>query len=200
MSGFTRRHLMGRGLAGAGALAVPGALAVAEAAHAQGDAQTEALERLIELEQAAELGYSLAAEEGDLETGTKALFEELSIHCRDRDGALSEAVDQLLVDPPEKSSDQEDYESLDDLDPTADEKDLLEFLIGLEEELITAYEEEEPQLDAPDLIRTAAQIAASHAQALVALRLIAAGAEQFDPGLPARSASATATEEEDSDS
>ncbi len=109
-------------------------------------------------------------------------------------------MDQLLVDPPDKSSDQEDYESLADFDPAAQEKDLLAFLIGLEEELIAAYEEEEPELEEPDLVRSAAQVGASHAQALVALRLLAGESEQVLTELPERSTSATATEEEDSDS
>ena len=53
------------------------------------------------------------------------------------------------------------------------EKQLLEFMIGLEEELITAYRELTPDLEAPDLVRTAAQIGAAHAQMLVALRVLA---------------------------
>ena len=39
--------------------------------------------------------------------------------------------------------------------------------------MIAAYEEEQAELDEPDLVRSAAQMAASHAQALVALRLLA---------------------------
>ena len=109
-------------------------------------------------------------------------------------------MDQLLVDPPDKSSDQEDYESLEDLDPAAPEEDLLAFLIGLEEELIAAYEEDEPELDDPDLVRTAAQVAASHAQALVALRLLAGDSEQTLTEIPERPTSATDSEEEDSES
>lgn len=199
MTGLTRRSLIGRGLAGAGALAVPGSLIAAEVANAQADDQTEALERLVVLEQAAELAYSLAAEESDASAEAKMLFEELSIHSDDRGAALSEAMEQLLVDPPEKSSDLENYESLEDFDPAASEEDVLAFLAGLEEQLVAAYEEEEPELDEPDLARTAAQVAASHAQALVALRLLA-GERSGVTELPERSTSATASEEEDSDS
>ena len=103
MSPLTRRSLMGRGLAGAGALALPGSLVAAATAHAQqADAETDALERLVVLEQAAELAYSLAAEEGDLDSDAQTLFEELSIHSGDRATAFSEAMDQLLVDPPSR--------------------------------------------------------------------------------------------------
>jgi hypothetical protein len=201
MTGFTRRRLIGRGLAGAGALAVPSTLVGAEVAIAQEDDQTDALEVVIELEQAAELAYSLAADEGDIEAEAKALFEELSIHSGDRDTAFSEAMDQLLVDPPGKSSDQEDYDSLADFDPAAAEADLLTSLIGLEEELIAAYEDSQEDLDEPDLVRSAAQAAASHAQALVALRLLLPDAdEQALSELPQRSTSATDSEPEDTES
>ena len=199
MTGFTRRSLMGRSIAGAGAVALPGSLISAATASAQANAQTEALERLIVLEQAAELAYSVAAEESDADAEATALFEDLAIHSEDRDTALSEAMDQLLVDPPEKSSDLENYESLEDFDPAASEGEVLAFLISLEEELIGAYEEEEPELDEPDLVRTAAQVAASHAQTLVALRLLA-GIKSGVTKLPERSTSATASEEEDSES
>jgi len=190
---------MGRGFAGAGALAIPGSLVAAQTASAQADDQTDALESLIELEQAAELAYSLAAEEGDLDPEATTLFEELSLHSDDRGTALSEAIDQLLVDPPEKSSDAADYESLDDFDPAGSQNDLVAFLIDLELELIEAYEENEPELEEPDLARTAAQVAASHAQALVALRLLA-GETRGVTELPPPSTSATDSSEEESGS
>jgi len=202
MSAISRRTLVGRGLAGAGAAALPGSLiaaATAQAQNAEGDAQTDALERLIVLEQAAELAYSLAAEEGDVPAQAKSLFEELSIHAEDHATAFSEAMDQLVVDPPEADSDPEEYESLDGFDPAADENDLLEFLIDLELGLIEAYEEDQADLDEPDLARSAAQIAASHAQALVALRLLAGGKGSLTK-LPDPSTSATASEDDDSGS
>jgi hypothetical protein len=46
-------------------------------------------------------------------------------------------------------------------------------MIGLEEELIKVYEDETPTLEADDLVRSAAQIGAAHAQMLVALHLLA---------------------------
>lgn len=199
MSGFTRRSLMGRCLASAGALTLPGSLVAAETANAQADDQTEALERLIVGEQAAELAYSLAAEEGDLDAQASMLFEELSLHSEDRGDALSEAMDQLLVDPPDKSSDPDEYDSLDDFVPAGSQADLLAFMTEQELELISAYEEEVPELDEPDLARTAAQAAASHAQALVALRLLAKETGSVTE-LPAPSTSATDSVEEDSDS
>jgi len=200
MTGFTRRSLMGRGLAGAGAIAVPGSLVAATTASAQVDDQTEALERLVILEQAAELAFSLAAEEGDLDNEAVTLFEELSIHAGDHAAALSEAMDQLLVDPPESESDPEEYDSLgEDFDPAGSQDDLVAFMIDLELDLIAAYEEDEPELEEPDLARTAAQVAASHAQALVALRLLA-GENKDLTELPDPSTSATDSDEEDSDS
>lgn len=175
MTGISRRALIGRGIAGAGALAVPGSLVAAATAQAQEDGQTDALGRLATLEQAAELGYSVAAEDGDLDAGAQKLFEEYSLHSGDHETAFSEALDQLAVDAPEASSDTADYPSLEDndFDPQASQDDLLSFFIDRENELIEAYEENEPDLDDPDLIRTAAQVAAAHAQQLVALRVLA---------------------------
>jgi len=197
MRPLTRRSLIGRGLAGAGAFALPGSLVAAATAQAQADAETDALERLVEIEQARELAYSLAAEEGKLDSDAQALFEELSIHSQDRATAFVEALDQLLVEAPESSSDTEDYDSLSDFEPASSQKDLLAFMIELELDAIAAYEEDESELDEPDLVRSAAQMAASHAQALVALRLLTDGKD--DPTkLPG--ASTSATEEEDSDS
>lgn len=203
MSAISRRALLGRGLAGAGAVAVPTTLIAAATAHAQGGEttdETDALERLIVLEQAAELGYSLAAEEGDLSPDAQSLFEELSLHAGDHATAFSEAMDQLLVDPPNDSSDPDDYDTLkDDFDPSADEKDLLAFFVELQLGLIEAYETDQADLDEPDLIRSAAQVAASHAQALVALRLLS-GEKGLLTELPDPSTSATDSEDEDSGS
>jgi hypothetical protein len=186
---------MGRGLAGAGAFALPASLvaaATAQAQDAEGDAQTDALGRLVILEQAAELAYSIAAEDGDVSSDATSLFKELSIHAGDHATAFGEAMDQLLVDPPEADSDPDEYDSLKDFDPKADEKDLLAFLIDLQLDLIEAYEEDQADLDEPDLVRSAAQVAASHAQALVALRLLA-GVKSGLTKLPAASTSATAS-------
>lgn len=199
MTRLTRRSLMGRGLTGTGALALPGSLIAAATAKAQSDAQSDVLERLVELEQAAELGYSLAAEEGDLDSEVKSLFEVFSIHSGDRATAFSEALDQLVVDAPEPSSDPADYESLSDFEPATPQDDVLAFMIKLELELIAAYEEGEPELDEADLVRSAAQMAASHAQALVALRI--AAKEKGDlTALPDPSTSATDSAPADSES
>ena len=200
MTALTRRALLGRGVAGAGTLAVPGSLVAAAAAHAQSTAETDALERLVTLEQAAELAFSLAAEEPNLSNDAKGLFEELSLHAEDRATALGEAMDQLLVDPPEADSDPEEYESLNNFDPSADEQDLLAFFIKLESDLVAAYEEEVPELDEVDLVRTGAQIGASHAQALVALRLLTDDKDVDLTELPQRSSSATDSDADDSDS
>ena len=202
MSAISRRALIGRGLAGAGAAALPATLIGAATAQAQSGEttdETDALERLIILEQAAELAFSLAAEEGNLSSETKSLFEELSLHAGDHATAFSEAMDQLLLDPPEDESDPDEYESLKDFDPSADEKDLLAFFTDLELGLIEAYEEDQADLEEADLVRSAAQVAASHAQALVALRLLAGGKGVLTE-LPPPSTSATDSEDDDSSS
>ena len=123
------------------------------------------------MERAAELAYSLAAEEAKLKTGVKDAFELFQTHCDDHATALSEALDQLGVDPPEAHSDPADYDRLADFDPKAKEPELLDFMVSLEEELVAVYEDAQSALEAEDLVRTAAQIGAAHAQMLVALRL-----------------------------
>ncbi len=180
----TRRQLLGRGIGIAGATAIPASLIPATTALAQASDETDALEPVVELEQAAELAYSLAAEDGDLKGEALTTFELFSAHCGDHATALSEALDQLGVDPPEVQSDPAEYESLADFDVDAPEKRLLEFMIGLEEELITAYRELTPDLEAPDLVRTAAQVGAAHAQMLVALRVLAGAPDATLTGLP----------------
>jgi rubrerythrin len=168
----TRRQLLGRGFVVAGTATVPSAL-LASPALAQESDETDALERIVILEQAAELAYSLAAAEAKLRTGVKEAFELFSKHCGEHDTALSEALDQLGVDPPEAQSDPADYERLADFDPKAEDPKLLEFMLKLEEELVAVYEDAQSALEEEDLVRSAAQIGASHAQMLVALRLLA---------------------------
>lgn len=169
----TRRQLLGRGLVVAGAAGVPGSLLAAAPALAQESDETDTLERIVILEQAAELAYSLAAEGGTLRAGaiTKRMFELFSKHCDDHDTALSEALDQLGVDPPEAESDPDGYDRLADFDPKAEESKLLVFMIRLEEELVAVCADAQSALEAEDLVRSAAQIGAAHAQMLVALRL-----------------------------
>ena len=191
MSAFTRRLLLGRGFAAAAGAAVPASLLAAPAASAQATDETDALELLVDLEQAAELAFSLAAEEGDVDPEAKRLFEELSIHAGDHATAFAEAMDQLLVEPPEDSSDPDDYESLEGFDPAAAQDDLLAFLVDVELGLIEAYESEVAVLDEPDLLRSASQVAASHAQALVALRLLLGNRDVVSTELPEPAQSST---------
>jgi Ferritin-like domain len=180
---ITRRQFLGRGAGIVGAAAVPASM-IPATALAQASDETDALEPVVELEQATELAYSLAAEDGDLKGEAQNAFELFTAHCGDHAVALSEALDQLGVDPPEAQSDPAEYESLADFDPKAPEKQQLEFMIGIEEELITAYRELTPDLEAPDLVRTAAQVAAAHAQMLVALRVLAGEPEARLTELP----------------
>ncbi len=189
MTPVTRRTLIGRGLLGAGAVAIPGSLVAAATAQAQ-----ERREHRSDRRPGAPHHPRAGGRAGLLprRRGRRRLARMPRRSSRssrstpeDHATAFSEAMDQLLVDPPEADSDPDEYESLEDFDPAADEKDLLAFLIDLELGLIEAYEEDEPDLEDADLVRTAAQVAGSHAQALVALRL--AGRRQGPADQAARS-------------
>ncbi len=191
MSGTTRRQLLARGAALTAAGAVPAGL-LATPALAQADDQTEALERLIELEQAAELAYSLTEQDkgitGNISKLAEAFRTQESAHAK----AFSSAVDQLGVEAAEGSDDPASYDSLDGLEAARSADARLDFLIGLEEGLVSAYEDETINLEATDLFRTAAQVAANHAQHLVALRLARGDAPASAARLPAASTSAPA--------
>ena len=168
----TRRELLARGGVAAGAAVVPAALLAAPALAQETD-ETGTLETLVELEQGAELAYSLAAERL---TGAEAkLLNQLGGHAAEHVTALSEALDQLAVDPPDASEDPATYDVLggfDDRSPTADQ---LAFFAELELELVRAYEDATPRLESSDLVITGAQVGAAHAQAWAALRLAAGG-------------------------
>jgi hypothetical protein len=169
-SGTTRRELLIRGGVAAGTATLPAAI-LAAPAQAQETEQTDALESVVELEQAAELAYSLAAEELAGEAGD--LLKDLGTHAGEHATALGEAIDQLGVEPPSASQDPASYPSLERFDEKAGEKEQLAFFIGLEEDLIAAYEETVADLEAADLSVTYAQISAAHGQAWIALKLAA---------------------------
>lgn len=195
MRPFTRRRLLGS----AAVASVPAALGGVSPAFAQETDETDTLSDLIELEQAMELAYSLAAEDGQLSPEAKTAFEEYGLFCGEHATAFDEALDQLAVDGPKSSDEIDDYDSLEGFDPEAEEKNLVEFMTGLEEDIIAAYEEQVPEIEQADLQRSIAQVAASHAQVLVGLRLLA-GTKGDLTELPPASTSATASEPEDSDS
>jgi Ferritin-like domain len=182
--GTTRRELLGRGAGIAGVAALPASLLAAPLALAQESDETDALERIIGLEQAAELAYSLAAEDGNLKANVTDAFERFSTHCGEHATALSEALDQLGVDPPDAGSAPADYERLADFDASAPQKQQLRFMTDLEEELIQVYQDEIEALEAEDLVRSAAQIGASHAQMWVELRTLADGRPPAPDDLP----------------
>lgn len=168
----TRRELLARGGVAAGAAVLPAALLAAPALAQETD-ETDALEALVELEQAAELAYSLAAERL---TGADAkLVGQLGGHAAEHVTALSEALDQLAVDPPDASEDPATYDALNGFDDRAPAPDQLAFFAGLELELVRAYEEATARLESPDLVITGAQVGAAHAQAWTALRLAGGG-------------------------
>ena len=172
MIGPTRRELLARGGVAAGAAVLPAALLAAPALAQESD-ETDALESLVELEQAAELAYSLAAESA---TGADArLLTELGGHAAEHATALSEALDQLAVDPPDASEDPATYDSLKGFDAKTGRPGQLAFFGALELDIVRAYEDATPRLESPDLVVTGAQVAAAHAQAWVALRLAAGG-------------------------
>jgi hypothetical protein len=170
----TRRQFLGRGLGAAGAATLPASLVAAAPALAQATDETDALERIVEVELAAELAYSLAVEDGDLDPDANEAFETFGGFCGEHATALSEAIDQLGVDPPEAQSDPAGYEALGDFDARAPQKEQIDFMLALEEDLVRIYAEENANLEAEDLVRSAAQIAASHAQVRVALEDLAA--------------------------
>jgi hypothetical protein len=165
----TRRQLLGRGLGAAGVIAIPSSLLGATPALAQQSDETDALERIVELELAAELAYSLAVEDGDLDPDARDAFERFGGFCGEHATALSKAIDQLDVEPPDAQSDPADYEALADFDARAPQNRQIEFMLGLEDDLVQIYADENANLEAPDLVRSAAEIAASHAQVRVAL-------------------------------
>lgn len=180
----TRRQLLVRGAGAASAAVLPAALLAAPPAFAKEGAETDELTLLIELEQGSSLAYETALESKDLGSEATKLLEQLHGHEAAHTTALSAAIDQLTVDPPEASSDPADYEQLDGLDAAKTEKELLDFLISLEEELVKAYLDAALALESPDVIRTGAQVGSSHVQQLVALRLLGGEASAAATQLP----------------
>lgn len=178
----TRRQLLGRGLGAAGAAALPASLVAAAPASAQESDETDALVRIVELELAAELAYSLAIEDGNLDSDAGDAFERFGGFCGEHATALSEAIDQLGVDPPEAQSDPAGYEALADFDAGAPQRQQLDFMLALEDDLVQLYADENANLEAEDLVRSAAQIAASHAQVRVALDELASASSGRDDG------------------
>ena len=54
--------------------------------------------------------------------------------------ALSAAIDQLAGNPPDEPGTVDDAQGLDGFDKAKSQKELIEFVIGLEEKLVYAYE------------------------------------------------------------
>lgn len=167
----TRRELIASGAGAAALAALPASLFAPASALAQGDAETDAVERLLELERALGLAYAEAGARDKLSTPSKGLTELFATHADRVATALEEALEQLGVDPDDASDDPAAYPELKGFDPKSPEREMLQFLADLELELIAGYERETVELEAEDLIRTAAEVGASHAQHLVALRL-----------------------------
>jgi rubrerythrin len=183
-SAATRRDVIVRGIGLAGAAAVPAALLAAAPAHAQEDAQTDALKNVIELEQAAQLAYTEAAAEGKLSGDAQALAEELADQEDDHATALETAIEQLGVEAPEAPDSPDGVSALEGFDAGASEDGLIDFFISMEENLVRAYAEASANLTADDLLRSGAQIGGSHAQHLVAWRLLRGDAPAKAAALP----------------
>lgn len=169
----TRRQLLGRGAAAAGTAALPGALLSASPAFAKATDETDATKTLISYEQAGSLAYEDAASVKGLDADAKKLLDAFKTHADDRDDALEAALDELGEDPPKTPA---SIDSVDILAGYAKAKgkqaDLIDFFADFELKTIEAYLTAAADLDAEDLVRTGAQLAASHAQQLVALRLL----------------------------
>ena len=183
----SRRESIRRAALAAGALAASG-LARPALAAAQSTDDEELRDFLVEaiaLEDITVLAYITAAEGAGPEF--KAMFE----HFRDQEqahaNALNQAIDELGFDAPDAPDSPTDtgvYDDIDGLDDGTVKRlddrlaeianangldQLIDVLLSLEEEQLTYYGTEGPQLDSEDLSTTAASIAGCQAQHLVVL-------------------------------
>lgn len=173
MTATSRREaIRGAALAGA-ALTVP-ALVRPGLARAQSE-DTEELEDFvegaIELEQNAVLAYETVAEANGIDAELRRTLELFRDQEDAQAAALRSAFELLSSDDPPDAPTQTD--EVDELRPLArlrDRDELLEFLVGLEEDQLRYYRDEAPELESVDMVTTAAEIAACQAQHLAVLR------------------------------
>lgn len=167
----TRRETLRRaaGLA-AGALLAGLVRPVGARAQATEDEELrDFLEQAIELEQESVLAYDTAVEAPDVDRGLKPVLELLRDQEQAHANAWREAIDLLgfeAPDPPAELAEADDLGRLEELEKP---EELLRFLAEHEQALISDYLELAPALVSEDLSRTAAEVAASHAQHLVVL-------------------------------
>jgi hypothetical protein len=183
----SRRDALHRAALAAGALAATGLVRPALAA-AQGSDDEDLRDFLVQaiaLEDIAVLAYATAADQAgpDLKPDLQRFRDQEQAHAN----ALNNAIDELgfdAPDPPDTPDDTGVYDDIDGLDEDAvkdltdrlgeigDAKgldQLIDVLLSLEEEQLTYYGTEGPQLDSEDLGTTAASIAGCQAQHLVVL-------------------------------
>jgi rubrerythrin len=164
----TRRAAVREGLAlGGGVLAAGSvaALVTAPAARSQ-DEDVATLERLVELEQRAALAYREMAEGDLLEEEVRAAAELFADQEDEHVEALAAALADRggrVPDPPAAA----DVEGLEDL---SSQEEALELAIDLENALVRAYGEAAEAFEAPELIKTCAQILGSEGTHLVVAR------------------------------
>ncbi len=166
----SRRELIGRGLAFAGAAAasssIPGLLGANDALAAGDDKVV--LESAISLEQSAVLAYEAAGDTGKLgrATGLAKLFARQEQRHAD---ALVQALQTMGGTPPAKPTRAGEVTGL----PTAlrgNATVLLTFAVELETMALAAYYGALAKLRSPELLSTATSIMANEAQHLAILR------------------------------
>ena len=187
----TRRVTLRRAALAAGALALPAAVRPAPSV-AQDEDEAVALEdflvEAIVLEQIAVLAYATAAGELDGEPRLSRTLERFERQEQIHATALRSALDSIGVDPPNAPASPDDVGAIEDADRLDGERaaeliDLLgelarlgdrdarlEYLVDLEQEQLRFYLAQAPTLDAEDILRTGAEIAACQAQHVVVLR------------------------------
>ncbi len=203
----SRRDALRRAALAAGALAASGVVRPASAA-AQTTEDEDLRDFLVEaigLEQVTVLAYATAADDAgpDLKPELETFRDQEQAHAN----ALRSALDELGVDPPEAPDSPTDTGVFDDVEGLDDEAvkrlgdalgkladangldQLLDVLFELENEQLTYYVTEGPQLDSEDLATTSASIAGCQAQHLVAL-----GVATGSPGDAAAAVAKTASE------
>lgn len=203
--GATRREALRRAVVGGGALALPPLLwpAIADAQDDEEPVLEDFLTEAIVIEQIAVLAYSSAAAalEGERDlAGTLRRFErQEQIHAT----ALRSALDSLAIDLPAAPAAPDDAPAIEGAERLDDERAAelvellgrvdglegrrahLDYLIELENEQLGLYLREAPTLDAEDMLRTGAEIAACQSQHLVVLGVaLGTAPAQAVPRLP----------------
>jgi hypothetical protein len=184
----SRREAVRRATLAAGALAATGFVrpAIAAAQTSDDEDLRDFLVQAIGLEDVTVLAYTTAVEQAgpDLKPDLERFRDQEQAHSN----ALNKAIDELGFDAPDAPDTPADtgvYDDIDGLDDDAVKRlsdrlgeiadaegldQLIGLLMELENEQLTYYGTEGPQLDSEDLATTAASIAGCQAQHLVVMR------------------------------